>query len=83
MRRRFSILRDGHPVEFIAIIDATDTGHCATVESLDGRPMRGIVAVGDDERHTLKQLQGALIFHLDGCAEEGIDPWENDPELEI
>ncbi|HEY3967247.1 MAG TPA: hypothetical protein VGM05_21995, partial [Planctomycetaceae bacterium] len=79
--RPFSILRQGIEHHFIAVIEFTDTGAAAVAEGVDGRPLRGLFTCGDNVAHAIKQLQGALILHLDGCEAEGIDPWENNPEI--
>lgn len=77
MRKQpITIVRDGKSMTFTAILEDGSDSVAARIEG-----MRGLVAVGDDDLHAIKQLQGALILHLDGCDAEGIDPFKNDPDV--
>lgn len=70
------IVRNGREQTFAATIVGEGGSFAARVDG-----MEGLVAVGDNPRHAAKQLQGALILHLDGCEAEGIDPWANRPDV--
>jgi hypothetical protein len=71
-----NIVRDGETHHFVAEVEETDTGASGRVIGV-----AGCFAAAEDVARCLRLLQGALIFHWDGLAADGIDLFENDPEI--
>ena len=75
-KRPISVLRNGETLHFTAIMESDAGSVTARIEG-----MAGLVAAGDNIKQAMTLLQGALILHLDGCEEDGIDPFQNDPDV--
>ena len=51
----------------VIILELTDTGFSAYSPDLDG-----CVAAGGDRDETIALMQGAIVFHIEGLAAEGL-----------
>ena len=55
-------------MRYLIIIESTDTGFSAYVPDLPG-----CITVGDTRDETEKSIQEAILFHLEGLKEDGLD----------
>lgn len=54
-------------MKYLIILEPTNTGFSAYSPDLDG-----CVAAGDDRAETIALMQGAIAFHIEGLAAEGL-----------
>jgi predicted RNase H-like HicB family nuclease len=54
-------------MKYLIILEPTATGYSAYSPDLDG-----CVAAADDRDETIALMQGAITFHLEGLAAEGL-----------
>jgi predicted RNase H-like HicB family nuclease len=63
---------------YIVLIEKTDDGYSASVPSLPG-----CVAMADTKKETEELIYQAILFHIEGMKEEGLEiPVESDTEVE-
>ena len=55
-------------MKYLVIIEKTDNGYSAYVPDLPG-----CISVGDSKEEVEDNIQEAIVFHLDGMKEDGLD----------
>ena len=60
----------------VIILELTDTGFSAYSPDLDG-----CVAAGGDRDETIALMQGAIVFHIEGLAAEGLPVPHSEPAI--
>ncbi|OHD65135.1 MAG: hypothetical protein A2176_00370 [Spirochaetes bacterium RBG_13_51_14] len=63
---------------YIVLIEKTEDGYSASVPALPG-----CVAMADTKKETEELIYQAILFHIEGMKEEGMEiPEESDTEVE-
>ncbi len=56
-------------MKYLVVIEETDNGFSAYVPDLPG-----CITVGDSREETEQLIQEAILFHLEGMKEDGLNP---------